>query len=88
MSLQQRDDAVLGRAGGTVERMTTACGLLFDPADPEAMWSAIARLLADPELRKRLGSAARQAILQNDYTWGGNARRITAWAQADLRPER
>ena len=59
-------------------------GLLFDAADPQAMWSAIARLLADPELRKRLGQAARQAIIDRDYTWGGNARRITDWAQADL----
>ena len=58
--------------------------LLFDPTDPDAMWAATARLLADPALRQRLGAAARQAVRRHDYTWGGNARKITAWAQADL----
>ncbi len=54
--------------------------LLFDPARPEAMWEAVARLLADPALRERLGRAARAELEQRDYTWRGNAARIVAWA--------
>jgi glycosyltransferase involved in cell wall biosynthesis len=57
--------------------------LLFDPADPAALWSAIRRLAADPELRERLGRAARSTLETRDYTWQGNAARITAMATAD-----
>lgn len=53
--------------------------LLFDPSNPEAMWSAITRLVADPTLRERLGTAARAELERQDYTWAGNARRIAAW---------
>lgn len=61
--------------------------LLVDPEDPQAMWAAITRLIADSTLRQRLGNAAREAIRQHDYTWDGNARRITAWVHEDLRAE-
>ncbi|MDE2333442.1 MAG: glycosyltransferase family 4 protein [Rhodospirillales bacterium] len=54
--------------------------LLFDPARPEAMWEAVARLLADPQLRRRLGQAARAELEARDYTWRGNAARIVTWA--------
>jgi len=37
-------------------------GLLVPPADPEALAAGIARLMADPALRERLGRAARQRI--------------------------
>ena len=56
--------------------------LLFDPARPEAMWEAIARLLGDAALRHRLGAAARAELIRRDFTWPGNAARIIAWAQA------
>jgi glycosyltransferase involved in cell wall biosynthesis len=56
--------------------------LLFDPADPAALWQAIARLIADAALRDRLGAAARAELERRDYTWRGNARRIAAWAAA------
>jgi len=39
-------------------------GRLVAPRDSEALRSAIGELLADPELRKRLGSSARTAALQ------------------------
>jgi glycosyltransferase involved in cell wall biosynthesis len=58
--------------------------LLFDPAKEGAMWQAIARLAADPSLRLRLGEAARAEILHRDFTWRGNAARVTAWAEEDL----
>jgi glycosyltransferase involved in cell wall biosynthesis len=35
-------------------------GLLVPAADPDALASALARLLADPELRRRLGAAGRE----------------------------
>ena len=56
--------------------------LLFDPAREGAMWAAVARLLADPGLRARLGAAARAELERRDYTWRGNAARIVAWAGA------
>jgi glycosyltransferase involved in cell wall biosynthesis len=54
--------------------------LLFDPARPDAMWEAVARLLVDRDLRARLGQAARAELEARDYTWRGNARRIVTWA--------
>lgn len=57
-----------------------ATALLFDPARPEAMWQAIARLIADEGLRARLGAAAREVLERRDYTWCGNAARIVGWA--------
>ncbi len=58
--------------------------LLFDPAASGALWRAVQRLIEDAALRARLGAAARAALEAHDYTWRGNARRIAAWAAADL----
>ena len=55
--------------------------LLFDPADPAAMWAAIRRLMLDADLRQRLGQAARTELEQRQYTWTGNAQRIVGWAE-------
>ncbi|MBV9812934.1 MAG: glycosyltransferase family 4 protein [Acetobacteraceae bacterium] len=57
--------------------------LLVDPADPNAVWAAIRRLAEDPELRARLGEAARAELERRDFTWLGNARRIAAWGAQD-----
>lgn len=54
--------------------------LLFDPAEPGALWRAIWRLADDPHLRERLGLAARRALDAAGYTWRRNAARITAAA--------
>jgi glycosyltransferase involved in cell wall biosynthesis len=54
--------------------------LLFDPARDGALWQAIARLLADAELRRQLGEAARAELERRDFTWHGNAARIVGWA--------
>lgn len=48
---------VAASMGGPCEVISPETGLLFDPADPEALESALARLLADPALRARLGAA-------------------------------
>lgn len=50
-------------------------GLLYPPGDSFAMAKKILRLKQDPELRGRLGQAARITVLR-DYTWRGNVRRI------------
>jgi glycosyltransferase involved in cell wall biosynthesis len=56
--------------------------LLFDPNDPKALGAAILRLARYPELRERLGNAAREQIISRDYTWAGNARRVLAVAES------
>jgi glycosyltransferase involved in cell wall biosynthesis len=58
--------------------------LLFDPDTPGALWRAVRRLAADPELRARLGAAARTEVLRRDLTWAGNARRVAALAEAEV----
>jgi glycosyltransferase involved in cell wall biosynthesis len=56
--------------------------LLFDPDRPGALWDAVARLLADDDLRGRLGEAARAELHRRDFTWRGNAARIVGWVPA------
>jgi glycosyltransferase involved in cell wall biosynthesis len=58
--------------------------ILFDPRDPAALWCAIRRLAANPELRERLGRAARLALNAHDYTWQANAGRVIAAVAGDL----
>ena len=58
--------------------------LLFDPAVPDAMWQAIHRLIREPELRHRLGAAARRELDTRNYTWPANAERVVALARRDL----
>jgi glycosyltransferase involved in cell wall biosynthesis len=61
-------------------------GVLFDPDEPGALWRAIRDLAADPVRRERLGRAARARLEERDYTWAGNAARITALATGDSPP--
>jgi glycosyltransferase involved in cell wall biosynthesis len=53
-----------------------ATALLYDPGAPATMVAAILRLAGDPALRRRLGQAARQAVVDRDLTWRHNAERI------------
>jgi glycosyltransferase involved in cell wall biosynthesis len=48
---------------------------------------ALARLAADPALRARLGTKARQCVLA-DHTWSGVAERILLLATECLRERR
>jgi glycosyltransferase involved in cell wall biosynthesis len=59
--------------------------LLFDPAVPGAMWTAVERLILDAPLRARLGQAARAELERQNYTWAGNASRLTGWAEFDFK---
>jgi glycosyltransferase involved in cell wall biosynthesis len=52
-----------------------ANGLLCPPGDPFALAAALARLKREPELRLRLGQAARTTVIQH-HTWDAIARRI------------
>lgn len=62
----------LGQIGEVIEDGVS--GLLLAPGDVDALVEAIARLAADPELRARLGRAARERVLA-EYTWQRNADR-------------
>jgi glycosyltransferase involved in cell wall biosynthesis len=49
--------------------------LLVPPDDVDAWVSAVRRLAAEPELRRKLGENARQDLL-NHYTWEARARKV------------
>jgi glycosyltransferase involved in cell wall biosynthesis len=54
---------------------------LFPPGDEDAFCVQVEQLSMDAPLRRRLGSAARQTIIDDDYSWRGNAARVVAVAQ-------
>jgi glycosyltransferase involved in cell wall biosynthesis len=54
---------------------------LFDVKQSGALWQAIRHLAADPELRARLGQAARAEVIGRERTWAGNARRVADLAR-------
>lgn len=54
----------------------TGGGLLVDPSDPAALAGAI-RKLTDPALRRRMGEAARAAVLER-YNWEAEAETLCA----------
>jgi glycosyltransferase involved in cell wall biosynthesis len=56
-------------------------GLLYSPDEPDALVEACGRLLTDPDLRLRIGSAAAKEI-HNYYTWDHNAERVTTLARS------
>lgn len=64
-----------------------ANALLVPPGDEGALFQAMDGLMAQPDLRARLGHAARQTVIDRDLTWAGNARRVSEIA-AHLLAER
>lgn len=58
-----------------------ANGLLFPPGERDALSAALSRLVAERELRERLGHAARATIKERGYTWLANAGRVVAEAR-------
>jgi len=61
--------------------------LLFEPENNDALRNAVARLASRPQARRQLGDAARLALIERDYTWRGNARRIVAAHTKSRSPE-
>lgn len=59
--------------------------LLCPPGDAVALAAAIARLRAQPALRRALGEAGRRRIVAEDRTWDAVAGRILSLAAADVR---
>jgi alpha-maltose-1-phosphate synthase len=51
-------------------------GILVQPGEPTAVAEALTRLAADPDLRERLGAAARADAVQR-FSWDGVLTRIT-----------
>lgn len=54
-------------------------GMLYDPADPRGLDRAVASL-ADPSLRKALGTAARARVVR-DFSWQAHCRALDARLQ-------
>jgi glycogen(starch) synthase len=68
---------VASRTGGIPDVIDDGVnGLLVVPGDPGALARAIDRLLAEPDLARRLGEAARERA--RDYDWGVLAERVLA----------
>ncbi len=51
-------------------------GLLFTPGSVEALATQLGRLLHDRPFATQLGEAGRQSLLQQRWTWAGNAARV------------
>ncbi len=62
--------------------------LLFDTDDSASFREAVSRLAGDTELRRRLGTAARQRIADEHLTWNGNAERVMARVQVLMETKR
>jgi len=60
-------------------------GLLVPPADPAALADAIARLMNDPALRRRMGEAGR-ARIEEHFTWRQTALKTAALYEEVLGP--
>jgi len=71
---------VASRIGGVPEVVTDGeTGILVDPGDVGALHDGLATLLADRRLARRMGDAARAAVLDR-FTWQACARRcLTAY---------
>lgn len=67
---------VASRASGTPELVEDGVtGLLVEPGEPQQVAQALARLAADPELRRRLARAGRERV-EADYDQRANVRRL------------
>ena len=75
--------AVAGRSGGAAEAVDDGLtGFVVDPGDVGAVAGALDALLADPELRARLGTAARVRAVEG-FAYDKLAARLEPLAQGD-----
>ena len=74
---------VASRLSGIPEAIADGAeGLLVPPGDAAALADALAALAADPELRRRLGAAARERMLR-DFDLASNARTLATRFRAE-----
>ena len=75
----------LGQIGDVLKDKETA--LLVEPGDARQLSAAILRLINSPEMRERLGRAARREAVAR-HTWAHNARRVLeayrSWAESGM----
>lgn len=72
---------VVGDSGGASESLVDGeTGILVDGTDVDQVADAVASLLADPALARRMGDAGRQRVLRS-HTWGSIADRLALWLQ-------
>jgi phosphatidyl-myo-inositol dimannoside synthase len=75
--------AVAGRSGGAWEAVEDGeTGFVVDPLDAGAVAGALERLLTDPELRRRMGAAAR-ARAETSFAYDTLAARLAPLATGD-----
>jgi glycosyltransferase involved in cell wall biosynthesis len=66
-----RRPVAASRVGGLADIVRDGeTGFLVPPGDPDALAGALARLLDDPPLCRRMGEAGR-AVVEREYTWAG-----------------
>jgi phosphatidylinositol alpha-1,6-mannosyltransferase len=71
-----RKAVIAGRSGGAAEAVADEeTGLLVEGAEPKAVALAVARLLRDPDLMGRMGTAGRTRV-EEGFTWPVRARRL------------
>ena len=69
---------VAGNSGGIPDAVRDGeTGFLVPPEDPAALAAAIVRLLASPDLAKRVGAAGRRAV-ETYYNWDRVVRDLRA----------
>jgi len=53
-------------------------GLLFEPGDVDSLSGKLRELVEDEGRARALGAAGLQSLIEHDWTWRGNARRVVA----------
>ncbi len=70
---------VVGDSGGASETVIDGeTGLLVDGTDTEEVAAAIATLLSDPGLARKMGEAGRERVLRR-HSWPSIAQRLSVW---------
>ena len=83
-AMARRRPVVASAVGGIPEVITHGVdGLLVPPGDPAALATAIARLLADPRLRQRIGEAGYRTVAER-FSIDAQVRRIEAVYDEEL----
>jgi glycosyltransferase involved in cell wall biosynthesis len=80
-AMASRCAVIASRTGGIPELIVDGeTGMLVEPGDPEAIGSALTRLLESPELRARLGEGARRRV-EERFSLKGCAARHVDWCE-------